>query len=57
MENNDKKGLKAIWVDPDVHDLLWIYKVKNKKKSIGEVASYFIKLAICQEEINNGKEN
>jgi len=42
--------LRAVWIDPDVHDLLWVYKVKHKKKSIGEVASHFIKLGICNEE-------
>jgi len=53
-ENNDNqvdnKDLRAVWIEPDVHDLLWQYKVKNKKKSIGEVAGHFIKLGICNEE-------
>lgn len=48
----DNKELRAVWIEPDVHDLLWQYKVKNKKKSIGEVAGHFIKLGICNEEIS-----
>ena len=54
-ENRDKqvdnKDLRAVWIEPDVHDLLWQYKVKNRKKSIGEVAGHFIKLGICNEEL------
>jgi len=47
----DNKDLRAVWIEPDVHDLLWQYKVKNRKKSIGEVAGHFIKLGICNEEL------
>ena len=54
-ENQDKqvdnKDLRAVWIEPEVHDLLWQYKVKNRKKSIGEVAGHFIKLGICNEEV------
>ena len=54
-ENQDKqvdnKDLRAVWIEPEVHDLLWQYKVKNRKKSIGEVAGHFIKLGICNEEL------
>ena len=54
-ENQDKqvdnKDLRAVWIEPDVHDLLWQYKVQNRKKSIGEVAGHFIKLGICNEEL------
>jgi hypothetical protein len=49
-KENNEKDLRAVWIDPEVHDLLWVYKVKHKKKSIGEVAGHFIKLGICNEE-------
>ena len=52
-ENNNNEQLRPVYVTPEVHDLLWQYKVKHKKKSISEVASYFIKLGICNMEITN----
>lgn len=47
----DKKKLelKAIWITPEVHDLLWQYKVKFKHKSIGEIVNEFIKESIKKE--------
>lgn len=55
MEEKNKKQQpkEAVWVSPEVHDLLWVYKVKHKKKSIGEVADHFIKLGICEAKIND----
>ena len=50
-ENNNNEQLRPVYVTPEVHDLLWQYKVKHKKKSISEVASHFIKLGICNVEI------
>jgi hypothetical protein len=41
---------EAVWVDKDIHQLLWKYKVDNSKKSIGDIAGYFIKLGICEAE-------
>ena len=43
----DKPSKEAVWVDQDIHQLLWEYKVKHSKKSIGEIAGHFIKLGIC----------
>ncbi len=41
---------EAVWVDQDIHQLLWKYKVENSKKSIGDIAGHFIKLGICEAE-------
>lgn len=41
---------EAVWVDQDIHQLLWQYKVKNSKRSIGDIAGHFIKLGICEAE-------
>jgi hypothetical protein len=46
-KNNNNK--EAIWVDKECHDLLWIFKVKRKEKSIGDVASRIIKEVISKE--------
>lgn len=46
-KNNNNK--EAIWVDKETHDLLWIFKVKKKEKSIGEVASRILKETISKE--------
>ena len=43
----DKPSKEAVWVDQDIHQLLWEYKVKHSKKSIGDIAGHFIKLGIC----------
>jgi len=50
-EINNNEQLRPVYVTPEVHDLLWQYKVKYRKKSISEVASHFIKLGICNGEI------
>ena len=47
--DNKKIELKAIWITPEVHDLLWQYKVKFQHKSIGDVASKIIKEVISKE--------
>lgn len=49
MDEKNNKNKEAIWVDKECHDLLWIFKVKNKEKSIGEVASRIIKDVIGKE--------
>lgn len=41
---------EAIWVDKDIHQLLWEFKVKHSKRSIGDIAGHFIKLGICEAE-------
>jgi hypothetical protein len=41
---------EAVWVDQDIHQLLWKYKVENSKRSIGDIAGHFIKLGICEAE-------
>ena len=51
----ERTGKEAVWVDKEVHQLLWEYKVKHGKKSIGEVAGYFIKLGII-DAIRSGNE-
>jgi len=43
----DRTSKEAVWVDQDIHQLLWEYKVKHSKKSIGDIAGHFIKLGIC----------
>ena len=44
----DRVTTQAIWVDAEIHQLLKEHQVMSRSsKSLGELASHYIKLGIC----------